>query len=290
MGYNDDKTVNVFQANEAKLAFEHAQRMTQPVSPDPAFTGAPVMLVPKDWKAEPVPGWELRIPDRIRATVHLADHDSFCRYVQDFKTPKTQIFAAIDNEKGCFTAVFDYHDRPYVTAESAAQGTAGNCNHRAIFAPRHSENWKRWSAINKKAMTQNEFALFLEDNTPDVMNPLGADLLTIINEFEVEGAINFQRVQRLANGTVSFHFSNDQKAKAGQLSVPEMFNLQLPIFDGEPVFFLGARLRYRLSAGGELKIWFELVNPHLVIRESLQQLLTRIATGTGITPLLGALQ
>jgi uncharacterized protein YfdQ (DUF2303 family) len=182
----------------------------------------------------------------------------------------------VGNDGGSFTAVLDYH-----------REEPSWCTHKAVFTPEKSENWKRWLAQNGKPMGQTEFALFLENNTPDVVTPAGADLLQIINEFEVEGSLNFQRVQRLSNGSVKFSFQNEQKAKAGDLSVPELFTLRFPLFNGEPVTGLNARLRYRLASGGELKVWFDLVNPHVAVREGLQALVDRVAAGTGIAPLMG---
>jgi Uncharacterized conserved protein (DUF2303) len=69
--------------------------------------------------------------------------------------------------------------------------------------------------------------------------------------------------------------------------VPEIFELRFPLWDGEEAVELAARLRYRLSQGGELKLWFELINPHLVIREGVQGLIERIAKATARPVLLG---
>lgn len=279
MGYGD-KTEVTLTPHDTDAVFEHAQRLTKPMEPDDATQeGAPHVLIPRGWTIKELP-WQSQTPKRIRQTVQLNDHPSFCRYVSDFKTKATAIFATISNSGGTFTAVLDYH-----TGEDPSW-----CTHQAIFSPEKSENWKRWEGANCKPMGQTEFALFLENNTPDVVIPAGADLLQIINEFEVEGALNFQRVQRLTNGTVKFSFQNEQKAKAGDLSVPEVFTLRFPLFNGEPVTVLNARLRYRLSSGGELKVWFEIVNPHVAVREGLQALVERITTGTGISPMMGKIE
>lgn len=275
MGYGDKAEV-ALTTPDTDAVFEHAQRLTKPMEPDDATQeGAPHVLIPKGWTLKDLP-WTSQTPKRIRQTVQLSDHPSFCRYVSDFKSEETVIFAEVSNDGGTFTAVLDYH-----------HGEPSWCTHKAIFTPEKSENWKRWLSQNGKQMGQTEFALFLENNTPDVVTPAGADLLQIINEFEVEGSLNFQRVQRLSNGTVKFSFQNEQKAKAGDLSVPEVFTLRFPLFNGEPMTVLTARLRYRLGSGGELKVWFELVNPHVAVREGLQSLVERVATGTAIAPLMG---
>lgn len=257
--------------------FEHAQRLTAPVLPPDGLEGRPRILVPQGWEAKEVP-WDPSVPHRINQEVVLADHGSFCRYVTEFKGPSSRIFAMVSNDGGSFTAVLDYHGKQ-----------PAHCAHVVTFTPEKSENWKRWLAQNGKPMNQTEFAVFLENNTPDVVKPSGADLLQIVNEFEVDGGISFQRVQRLNSGAVKFSFQNQQNAKAGELSVPDLFVLRFPLFVGEPDATVEARFRYRLSAQGELKLWFELVNPHLAVRAGLDDLVRRIETGTGILPLMGHL-
>lgn len=277
MGY--DKTdVNVYQANEAKQAFQHAQRMTTPVPPPDGYVGTPVMLVPEKWEAKASPGWEPAIPDRIKAVVRFDTTESFSRYVSEFKGGnRTLLFAQVTNDSGQVVAIFDYH------------GTGGEpawCQHRAVFAPQLSEEWKRWVAVNRKPLKQAEFALFLEDNLDTVMTPSGADLLGIINTIEIDGKVEFRSAQRLASGAVRFLYNNETKAKSGEMEVPSEFVLRMPVFDGEPAFEVRARLRYRLS-GGEFVLWLEMINPHRVVRDALDAVIGRISKGTGLSPLRG---
>lgn len=280
MGY--DKTdVNVYQANEAKQMIQHAQRMTTPVPPPSGYVGVPVLLVPEKWEAKAAPGWEPTTPDRIKGVVNFDTSESFSRYVTEFKAGhRTLLFASVSNESGKVVAIFDYH---------STSGEAGWCQHRAVFAPQLSEEWKRWTTVNRKPMKQVEFALFLEDNLDTVKAPSGADLLAIINEIEVDGKVEFRSAQRLADGAVRFLYNNEQKAKSGAMDVPSEFVLRMPVFEGEPPFEIKARLRYRLS-GGEFGLWFELINPHRVVRDAMETVIERISKGTALSPLRGTPQ
>lgn len=267
------------EAKDLKTQYEHAQRLTKPLEAPGGFNGPPAILVPANWNLKPLP-WEPEYPVRIQQSVRLSDHESFCRYVSTFKTPASAIFAEVQDTGGVFTAVLDYHESPNKPAWNS---------HRAVFSPELSTNWKRWAEQDGEEMNQTQFALFLENNTADIVSPSGADLLQLVNEFEVEGAISFKRVQRLQSGAVKFSFINEQQARAGDFQIPDTFKLNLPLFVGEPAVPLEARLRYRLASNGALTLWFELVNPHLVVRAAIALLVERVANGTGISPYLGKL-
>lgn len=277
MAIPNETTPPVIGADLA-VVFEHAQRLTAPIRPPDRVLGEPVILVPKGWQPVPVPGWKRETPPPINTRVHLHTVDSFSRYVNDYKTAATQLFAEIGDDTGAFTAILDYH--------YPGTGTSAWCQHRAEFRPQLSTEWKRWKEVDRKKLTQQAFALFLEDNLATVATPAGADLLQIINTIEVDGKVEFRSAQKLASGSVRLSFMNEQKAKSGELEVPSEFILMLPVFEEEPAVTVTARLRYRLAAG-EFSLWFELINPHRVIRDALAQVMARISTGCAVIPLRG---
>jgi uncharacterized protein YfdQ (DUF2303 family) len=267
-------------ASDLEVAFEHAERLTEPLTPPEGLTGQPVILVPRGWQQQKV-DWTREVPERIRANVTFPDLASFVSYVTDFGTEATRVFAAQGKASLIVWAILDYHQPPV---------QAGARLHRAVFEPVPSVEWERWQSVNGRQMTQTDFALFLENNADDVAEPDGATLLQVINEFEVQGNLVFQRVQRLASGSVKFSFQNEQQARAGELEVPETFMLELPLWEGIPAGLQRARLRYRLSQAGELKLWFELVNPHRTVREAAAALLNQVKLGLKRPVLLGNLQ
>lgn len=267
---------------ESKTIFEHAQRLTEPVYPVGNFDGVPAMLRPPGWVLEPIPGWEQQQPRRVEETVTMHTAESFSRYVSTFKNPNTAIFADLTPVAGTFVAVIDYH-QPVLASEPIPNWG----RHRVAYVPKKTVEWTRWQEVDRKKMSQQEFALFLEENTPAVVSPPGADLLAIVNALEINGAVTFQSAQRLASGSVSFQYVNEQKAKAGNMEVPTEFALRLPIYEGEAPSPINARLRWRLT-GGQLGLWFELVNPHVAITDALEVIAARIQTGTAINPYRGS--
>lgn len=282
--YGQGNEVNVFQANEAKLIFEHAQRLASPMDPIPiGYNGTPVVIVPQNWKLEAVPGWEPPLPQRIRAKVAVSDTRSFVEYFSAHKagvndpTVRSAIFADITDAGAVFVGVLDYH-----------AGEAQWCGHRVEFQPALSEDWKRWMEINRKPQTQTELALFLEDNLAACLDPEGADLLGMINTLAVDESITFRSAQRLQSGAVKFLYDSESKARAGEVEMPSELKVGLPVFHGQGLAEVRFRLKYRLS-NGAFKLWLEAVNPHKLIEWAVDRIRQDIEMGTGVMAYRGKL-
>lgn len=276
-----DSTNPVFpKSSESDVIFDHAQRLSAPAAAPEGWNGAPVLLVPKGWTPVPVPGWQPSSPpDHISASILMEDGESFARYVSAFKTNDSQVFASRGDDGKLFVdAVLDFH---------SINGATAFCRHRVRWSPKNSVAWMRWTGVDRRPFTQAEFSQFLEDNMFDIHMPTGGDLLGIINALEIDGLLVFQKVIRLQDGTVKFTFQNEQRAKSGEISVPQQFHLSLPVFEGEPGLVVVARLRYRLSSAGELKVWFELVAPDKAVDAAVQFVVDRIYKGCGILPFRG---
>lgn len=264
---------------EADAILEHAHATGKPHGPPDNCEGTPVIVLPKGYTAQPVPGW-IKRPERASGTILCETLDSFCRYVSEFNEGYTRVFVSV--QKGLVTAILDYH-----TTSALADVAEGNwCQHRCNLVPIKSDAFQRWEAVNGKAMTQSEFALFLENNLQHVFEPSGADLLGIINAFEVDGVMQFSKVQRLQDGSVKMAFTNETRAKSGEVSVPTKFAISVPMFLGDDAIPITARLRYRLGAGGDLKVWFELEQLPEARLRSFNAMVERIAKVTEIVPFI----
>ena len=55
-------------------------------------------------------------------------------------------------------------------------------------------------------MTQVDFARFLEENMPDVVEPDSAELLEVALTFEAKKSVEFSSGVRLANGQIQFQY------------------------------------------------------------------------------------
>ena len=219
----------------------------------------------------------LATPSRKRGNTLLTEAASFIAVVNDQKTGATRLYCQTGNKPG-FTAVFnDTHV------------DAGWRDHRATYVPLLSPEWLIWAGANGRQQTQADFAQFIEANLPDIAEPSGADVLAVSRTLEAKKKVNFASSIRLSDGSHQFTYEEDVQGSAhkGQLKVPEVFVLAIPVFEGSDPRRIEARLRYRIGDGGKLAIWYELVRPHKVIEAATLDLRKQIADGTGMTPLAG---
>lgn len=161
----------------------------------------------------------------------------------------------------------------------------GYRDHRVTFKVTHSKEWEIWTGHSgrDKAFTSNEeFALFLQDNLPDISRPEPAKMMQIALNFRLKSQVTFNAVQRLGDGNIDIGYANVVEAsagsdKGGKLVIPETFFIRIPVWSGlNPKFYeLEARFRYRV-ADQKVTLWYELVRPHKVIEQAFGDLVAEI--------------
>jgi len=260
---------------------ELVQAVQDPVVPPVATAKGPdpFVIVPG--------GWELKypavpeFPRRIAQRVELHDAMSFCAYATEYAQESATIF--FDEEKRTFVAVLDYH--------SGGSGKASGekprwCEHVATFVARTTPEWDLWSGCNQKPFGQVEFATFLEDNLLDVVEPAGADLLEIAKTLEAKQDVAYSSAVRLDNGAFRFHFDEVIKGTAntqnGVVEIPTQFVLQMQVIRGGSVFKFPARLKYRIK-DRSLILWYEIVRPHKIMEQAINETVATIQESTGLT-------
>ena len=234
-------------------------------------------VVPKDYRVEDL-GSYLPRPLRIAQNVLLHDTDSFIAYVNGFKLPgPSRIF--FDGEEEQFMAILDYHETE----------TPAWCDHTALFKPRKSVEFETWMGSNRKQMTQVDFARFLEENMPDVVEPNSAELLQVALTFEAKKSVEFSSGVRLNNGQIQFQYDEVVRgtAQKGTIEIPEQFVLGISIHVNGPAYRIPVRLRWRLQEG-KVAFWYEVVRPHRFIEDALKEIRDRVAKETGLALLAGA--
>ncbi len=232
-------------------------------------------------------------PPRKSGTAKVHTLDSFIDLTNRHKTDHTAIFANIDWQKPSLTAVIDYHVKDSTDAD--------NLKHRLSYDFPLSEEWKAWTAMNGQAMSQSDFAEFLEDHISDLAAPDDAEELDYQQKFSFKVAFPTQlvelsrglqvnadtRIKNVVNlqsgaGQITFEEEHQTLDKKGNvIDVPGMFILSIPPFFGGETARIPVRLKYRKTGGGIL--WFfQLYRPEFYVTEQVRRDLTRAAADTGL--------
>ena len=129
-------------------------------------------------------------PWRKRGTVSMRDQQSFCRYLAD-QGGDVSIYGL--RATGAFVAILDSDTADY----------PGWRDHRAAFTAQQTPEWMTWMKKNGVRMTQTDFAAFVEDNLPDITDPVGAEMLEMCRLLEAKKKVEFVKKAYGAGDTVS---------------------------------------------------------------------------------------
>lgn len=241
----------------------------------------PFVVIPRDSAVEDLERL-LAQPLRRIGTRHFTEIPSWVRYVNKHKDSRTMVYAVVTDYWMKLLGILDDHGDD--------DDHAGWRQHQAGFETQPTVEWKRWSGSNKREMGQREFAEFLEENLAQVLKPAGAEMLEVARRLEAKTTVDFTTAVRLDNGNEELRYEEKTEAKAGEkgvLQVPPGFTIGLVMFEGSAPYSIDARLRYRIREK-QLKIWFDLVNPHLAVRDAVKSMLDTVRIDTGLDPLIGS--
>jgi len=239
--------------------------------------GVTQMVVPDGYKAidltSAIEGSKPH-PSRKKGTVHLGDLDSFLMYVSQQGNPETtRIFA--DVESRTLTAIFNDHESvPGIT-------NAGWRDHRAVYTAELSREFSTWLSNSGEKMDQEPFAIFLEDNIADVVEPSGDKLLTVALTLQAKNEVSFSSSRRLDNGQVQLEYTENLTTSAGgaaAMEVPRTFAIGCRLFKGGEGYKINARLKLRVGAG-KVKFWYELDRPHNAIEDAFKAYVEQARSG-----------
>ncbi|MDN7933619.1 MULTISPECIES: DUF2303 family protein [Burkholderia cepacia complex] len=242
------------------------------------------VALPPNWKIQEYDDSKyLAAPLRKSASVRLRTSDDFIEYVKRHGSlTDSTIWCEADYPKGevAFTAILNDH------GEDPDQ--AAWRDHLARFQPEFSEEWKRWISGHKKAMTQIEFAAFIEENAKDIAGPAdgenlptGAQMLEMALAFEATQDFRFKSAVRLQNGGQNLSFvQDDDDATLQRMQLFERFSIGIPVFRNGDAYRIDARLRYRVR-DAKLSFTYELIRFDKVLEAAANGVISTIREKTG---------
>ena len=207
-------------------------------------------------------------PKRKRGTVAVRDVASLAQYYAKHATEHSDVFADLD--AATITAVLNAH-----------QSRAANWqDHRVTLTMVKTPQWETWTAANRKLMSQQVFAEFIEDNAADIA-PGGpctaADLVEMAQQFQAHTKVQFSSGKRLKSGQTQLVYSETIDAKAGErgtIEIPDAFELALTPFEDCDPYRVKARFRYRLN-DGTVHMAFHLDDPARTFRDAVGQVVAK---------------
>lgn len=191
------------------------------------------------------------LPVRKTGTTTVRDARSFAALWEKHSTEDSEVYADADQLR--ITAVLD----------ADAPDTANWGGHRLALGLRETDAWTAWAALDGKLIGQEQFAEFVEDHLPEILEPAAAEMLEIAQSISGTVKAEFASGTRLATGQRQLAFTETVTTKAGQkgqLTIPETFVIGLVPFEGSEGYRLTARLRYRIT-DTRLTIGYKLDRP-----------------------------
>lgn len=223
-----------------------------------------VVAIPAGKKIEDIQAILDRRLAQPRARTGRSEHttlESFVAHAKRFGAVETSaIFADDSPSSPGLTTVYDYHD-------VGASGQPRHGRHRSHYGFPLSEEWRAWEAVDDKAMTQAQFAEFLETRVVDVLEPSAAGdstrrlvetlgialagpstLLALSRGLSVRVDAKVVQAVNLSTGETQISYEETHQSKeGGALKVPGGFAIAIPVFRGGARYQVAVRLRYRVT-------------------------------------------
>lgn len=203
----------------------------------------------------------VHLPKLVTQHVRMQTAKSLSEYINAFKNEASILFADIANDT--IVSIIDYHREP--TMEKSEQPpikgdpstgtglsdlpTAALGLHRATLVLPKSLEWQTWNKASGTLMSHVAFASFLEENSIDIRNPVGADLLELCRDLQVLNNVTFGGTVRDGDyTTVNYAKESDAAAKGG-VQLPQSIMLSIPVYFGEQTVAIMAFMRRKIDDG-----------------------------------------
>jgi uncharacterized protein YfdQ (DUF2303 family) len=186
-------------------------------------------------------------PSRMRGLYEFRDIASFGLYVEQHAVPFGNQPLVLLDAHG-FTCIFNHH------------GTAGPGwgDYRAVFTPKWTRGWTAWTGFQRKSLSQDDFAQFLDNRIGEIAEPDGALVIEAVRNLQFKVDVTYERVVRTDNDTINLIYQEDL-THTGQFKLPARLELLVAPFEGADAVVLTARLTVsKPEANGKVKFSFDL--------------------------------
>jgi uncharacterized protein YfdQ (DUF2303 family) len=253
-------------------------------------TSLPIEIVPNSLQVLDLEKHMPR-PSRIRKNPVFVDVASFTSYFNDFKHGYSPRLFSVKTQTGLtIFSVFDYAVAGTTTGDILADGIVNRSttdavpqwgSHTAELKLTYHQDYKELLTNSNNWFEQEDFALFVEENTHLFVKPDGAAMMELAQNLKGVRNATWNFGKRLSNGQISLEHIETIEAKSvkGDIVFPETIELRSPIFEGFPAADFKAALRYKID-DRKLKFSYRLMTK-LEERAGQDQVKAQVAADTG---------
>jgi uncharacterized protein YfdQ (DUF2303 family) len=143
-------------------------------------------------------------------------------------------------------------------------------DNRAIVGLRKSRQLQTWQGKNATKMSQEQFALFLEENIEDIHVPTGAEVLTFAETLEATRTETFKSSIITSTGEQKLSYCSERDGERCSTLITKI-TLGIPLFEGGPGYSVEAKISHRVTEG-KLTFWYDLRHiEHIIDRAWLEE-------------------
>jgi len=239
-----------------------------------------------------------KTPERRTGCSIIHDQESLIDIVLRFKDDGSALFADLANRKSpSLQAIFDYHEQMLLE-----NSTPRFCKHRASYRFPLSDEWTAWTGIDGKAMSQAEFAEWIELRALDLVDPtvVGPGALEAVRALNTPAA-SPARIQEISRGLairvdeqirtavtlqtgetqLVYQTTHNDASSGAPITVPALFAVAIPVFKDGVSYVIPVRLRYRVTSG-QIKWTMHLVQAERAFDRATREVCANVAEKTGL--------
>ncbi len=209
--------------------------------------GSELVLHAKGLEAVRIPPLNPTLPEWVKEALSVVEPASFKDYVRNYKSETGICLASLSHNR--IEAILDYHGRSREGERAHALPQPGT--HRVTLLCPFDLDYVAWRSRIGAPMAQADFAVFIEDVIHTIAEPAAADLLEAISDLRIDRSVRFKSARNMRDGTVKFAFEEDDADAdtGGEVTLPQMIKVVVPIFQGADPIMLEVKLRYVLKSG-----------------------------------------
>lgn len=254
--------------------------------------GVPYAVVHKDAAVQLLTGLQqaedarAERPRTLSGTAQILTEQSMVDHILRFKDADSVLFATASG----VTAVYDYHQPVKDGAQRDA--LARWQRHLAGYTPKLSREWVKWVDGSGKAMSQTEFADFLDENDLDIAGPTEqrkvptqADLQTLGHTLKVTSEDVVEATIDRTTGNYQM-VAKQNMTPTGECKIWKEFDILIPIFDGGEKVRICCKFRLQ-KLGGQLKFGWVVPTAARMLREEYYAMAKRVGEKAGIPVIYG---